>query len=272
MAAGFPLPRTVYSHGWWLRDDAKMSKSKGNVLDPHVILKTFGPDPLRYFLLREIPIGLDGNFSHEGFLHRVNSDLANDLGNLVHRTLTMIQGYFKGTIEARRRGGGRCRDPQGFEELNPGLSDTSRTTPEPGPRGHLGLHQFGQQISGRKRTVEAGSGRQPEETAGPNSLSDRGGHPGRRFAHLSGHAFKRPKNLGIPGGIQSIAAESFGGFRFDGLAPGRRITGPSLFSQDTLEDFLKDESPQPEPEKKETTMDISPLKNSNGWTSAWGKY
>jgi methionyl-tRNA synthetase len=99
MASGLPLPRTVYGHGWWLKDDTKMSKSKGNVLDPHVLLKVFGPDPLRYFLLREIPIGQDGNFSHEGFLHRVNSDLANDLGNLVQRTLTMIGNYFGGAIE-----------------------------------------------------------------------------------------------------------------------------------------------------------------------------
>lgn len=99
MAGGFPLPRTVFGHGWWLKDDSKMSKSKGNVLDPHLLLKTFGPDPIRYFLLREIPIGLDGNFSHEGFLHRINSDLANDLGNLVHRTLTMIHNYFGGMIE-----------------------------------------------------------------------------------------------------------------------------------------------------------------------------
>ena len=98
MASGLPLPRTVYGHGWWLKDDTKMSKSKGNVLDPHVLLKVFGPDPVRYFLLREIPIGQDGNFSHEGFLHRVNSDLANDLGNLVQRTLTMIGNYFGGEI------------------------------------------------------------------------------------------------------------------------------------------------------------------------------
>jgi methionyl-tRNA synthetase len=75
-----------------------MSKSKGNVLDPYLILNTFGRDPLRYFLLREITFGLDGNFSHEGFIHRVNSDLANDLGNLVQRTLTMIQNYFSGRI------------------------------------------------------------------------------------------------------------------------------------------------------------------------------
>jgi len=98
MAAGFPLPKTVYAHGWWLKDETKMSKSRGNVLDPWTILKAFGPDPLRYFLLREIPIGLDGNFSHEGFIHRVNSDLANDLGNLVQRLLTMIHNYFGGQI------------------------------------------------------------------------------------------------------------------------------------------------------------------------------
>ncbi|HMA52853.1 MAG TPA: methionine--tRNA ligase subunit beta, partial [Acidobacteriota bacterium] len=98
MASGLPLPRTIFGHGWWLKDDTKMSKSKGNVLDPHVLLKVFGPDPLRYFLLREIPIGQDGNFSHEGFLHRVNSDLANDFGNLVQRTLTMIGNYFGGAI------------------------------------------------------------------------------------------------------------------------------------------------------------------------------
>ncbi|MEN6559907.1 MAG: methionine--tRNA ligase [Acidobacteriota bacterium] len=118
MASGLPLPRTVYGHGWWLKDDTKMSKSRGNVLDPHVLLKAFGPDPLRYFLLREIPIGQDGNFSHEGFLHRVNSDLANDFGNLVQRTLTMIGNYFGGTIDAP--GEETAEDAAvrtGFEEL-----------------------------------------------------------------------------------------------------------------------------------------------------------
>lgn len=99
MAAGLGLPTTVFSHGWWLRDETKISKSKGNVLDPYPILDTFGADSLRYFLLREIPIGLDGNFSHEAFLHRANSDLVNDLGNLVQRTLTMILNYFRGTID-----------------------------------------------------------------------------------------------------------------------------------------------------------------------------
>ena len=98
MAMEFPLPECVFGHGWWLRDEAKMSKSKGNVLDPYILIRTFGPDPLRYFLMREIPIGNDGNFSHEGFVNRVNADLANDLGNLVHRTLTMIRSYFGGVL------------------------------------------------------------------------------------------------------------------------------------------------------------------------------
>lgn len=94
MAAGFPLPETVYGHGWWLKDETKMSKSRGNVLDPYLILEKVKADALRYFLLREVPVGLDGSFSHEGFIQRVNSDLANDLGNLVQRTLTMACNYF----------------------------------------------------------------------------------------------------------------------------------------------------------------------------------
>ena len=118
MASGIALPGAVFGHGWWLRDDTKMSKSRGNVLDPQAILTTFGPDPLRYFLLREIPIGQDGNFSHEAFLHRVNSDLANDLGNLVQRTLTMIRNYFGGVI--RDPGEESAKDRQlrtDFEDL-----------------------------------------------------------------------------------------------------------------------------------------------------------
>jgi len=98
MATGFELPATVFSHGWWLKDEAKMSKSRGNVLDPYFILNKVGPDALRYFLLREIPIGQDGSFSHQGFVHRINSDLANDLGNLVQRTLTMAVNYFDGHL------------------------------------------------------------------------------------------------------------------------------------------------------------------------------
>jgi len=94
MAAGLPLPKKELIHGWWLKDEKKMSKSSGNVLDPHVLLKHFSADAIRYFLMREASIGADGNFSHEGFISRVNTDLTNDWANLVSRTTGMIEKYF----------------------------------------------------------------------------------------------------------------------------------------------------------------------------------
>ncbi len=100
MALGYPLPRTVLSHGWWLVDRRKMSKHLGNVLDPHILIENFGSDAVRYFLLRETPIGQDGNFSHEGFIERYNADLANELGNIVSRTTAMAVKYFSGNLPA----------------------------------------------------------------------------------------------------------------------------------------------------------------------------
>jgi len=94
MAAGLPLPKKELIHGWWLKDEKKISKSSGNVLDPHILLKHFNPDAIRYFLMREASIGADGNFSHEGFINRVNTDLTNDWANLVSRTTGMIEKYF----------------------------------------------------------------------------------------------------------------------------------------------------------------------------------
>ncbi|HOW45086.1 MAG TPA: methionine--tRNA ligase [Candidatus Aminicenantes bacterium] len=94
MAAGLPLPKKELIHGWWLKDEKKMSKSSGNVLDPHILLRHFSPDAIRYFMMREASIGADGNFSHEGFIHRVNTDLTNDWANLVSRTTGMIEKYF----------------------------------------------------------------------------------------------------------------------------------------------------------------------------------
>lgn len=97
-ALGIELPERVFAHGWWLIDDDKMSKSRGNTVNPLKMIEKYGLDAYRYFLLRDVPFGLDGNFSEESITKRYNSDLANDLGNLVYRTLTMIEKYFKGNI------------------------------------------------------------------------------------------------------------------------------------------------------------------------------
>jgi methionyl-tRNA synthetase len=98
MALELPLPQTIFAHGWWTVNGEKMSKSRGNVVDPSALVDKFGADAFRYFLLREVPFGQDGDFSVEALARRTNSDLANGIGNLLSRTLTMIERYCGGTI------------------------------------------------------------------------------------------------------------------------------------------------------------------------------
>jgi len=118
MALGVELPKMIYGHGWLVVEGDKMSKSKGNVVDPVALIEEFGADAIRYFLLREITLGMDGNFSRDALINRINADLANDLGNLLHRTLSMIGRFNAGVIEA----------PADTEEIDCALSQLAQNT------------------------------------------------------------------------------------------------------------------------------------------------
>jgi methionyl-tRNA synthetase len=98
LSANIPLPKKIAAHGWWTVEGQKMSKSLGNVVDPEELVDKYGVDALRYFLLRQVPFGQDGDFSHQAMLNRANRDLANDLGNLCHRVIAMVERYFQGSL------------------------------------------------------------------------------------------------------------------------------------------------------------------------------
>ncbi|MDR0838500.1 MAG: methionine--tRNA ligase [Oscillospiraceae bacterium] len=121
MALDLPLPKKVFGHGWLVIDGKKMSKSIGNVVDPTKLAPRYGTDALRYFLLREFPFGQDGDFTNELLITRINSDLANDLGNLVSRTVAMVDKYFGGTLPVERESGEFDADIIGIASALPGV-------------------------------------------------------------------------------------------------------------------------------------------------------
>jgi methionyl-tRNA synthetase len=258
MAAEFPLPQTVFSHGWWLKDKTKMSKSKGNVLDPYLILDTFGPDPLRYFLLREIPIGLDGNFSHEGFVHRINSDLANDLGNLVQRTLTMIQNYFNGKIEETDKEEKVDKDIRlKFDSLKKKVLEFAEDFAL-----NRVLEEIWAYISSVNKYLAVN---EPWKLAKDQSKRKRLG----RVLYQAAAALRGISHLLFPympgssekiwgylGEKKPLQEESFSRLKFENLKLGQKIKKPKpLFPRIALKDFLKEEEKKPSPAKKEEKME-----------------
>ena len=120
MASNIPLPKTIFSHGWWLMEDSKMSKSVGNVINPMDLIEEYGVDPIRYYLMRDMVLGMDASFTMDSFIKRYNADLANDYGNLVNRVTMLIHKNFKGRIP----------ESGAYDEVDLELISMAKTTPQ----------------------------------------------------------------------------------------------------------------------------------------------
>ena len=188
MSAGIDVPRRIFSHGFLFNRGEKMSKSVGNVIDPFALADAYGVDPLRYFLLREVPFGQDGNYSHEAIVNRINADLANDLGNLAQRSLTMVARNFGGVLPK----------PGAFSANRPGDPGRRRRHDRQGARGDgdaatasgaqcgVGGGRRRQPLFCRRGAVGAGQDR--SGAAGHGALRDRRGVAAGRDPGAAVHA------------------------------------------------------------------------------------
>jgi len=236
MSAGLPLPKTVFAHGWWLRSDAKMSKSTGNIVDPVPLLDEFGTDPLRYFLMREMAFGNDAQFSEEALIDRINNDLANDLGNLLSRLLKMIDDYRGGVLPAA---------PSGPDTGDPGdvkLVDAARSAAAAYTeafetyRFHEGLAAIWTLVSETNRYIvrwEPWSlAKDPAATGRLDAVLHNAAEAIRIVAValspvMPAAAAEIWRRLGCPGAVED---RGLAGLAWGGLAAGQRVRGgPALF-------------------------------------------